>query len=140
MGWLAYNYSKWRVSPSPATFACLPSFLHPTMAQIQHSHPVGLDLLPWPQLRSNLAENWHKYDYMELTGYLSCCMKVWWPWGQGILERDELDELQICQGFLDVFTKESGWGLTSEFIAKYPELLEGMDIEAVRFQIRVEQP
>lgn len=47
--------------------------------------------------------------------------------------RHERDDLQICQEFLDVFTKETGWGLTSEFIAKYPELLEGMYVEADRF-------
>ncbi|OQE21736.1 hypothetical protein PENSTE_c011G04302 [Penicillium steckii] len=140
IGWLAYNYSKWRVSPSPASFARLTSFQQPTLAQLQHGHPVGIDLLPWPQLRSNLAENWHKYDYMELTSYLGCCMKVWWPWGQEILERDERDELQIRQEFFDVFTKEIGWGLTSEFIGRYPELLHGMDIESVRFQITVGQP
>ncbi|OJZ88759.1 hypothetical protein ASPFODRAFT_44482 [Aspergillus luchuensis CBS 106.47] len=109
------------------------------MAQLQHGHPVGLDFITWPQLRSNLAQNWYKYDYMGFTGYLSCCMKVRWPWGQGILVRDERDDLQICEGILDVFTKESGWGLTSEFIAKYPELLEGMNVEALRFQIMVGQ-
>lgn len=57
-----------------------------------------------------------------------------------ILERDERDDLQICQDFLDAFTEESGWGLTSEFIAKYPELLDGMDVEVVRFQITMRQP
>ncbi|KAH8422876.1 bZIP transcription factor [Aspergillus melleus] len=140
VAWLAYNYSKWRVSPSPATFARLVSFQNPTLAQLQHDHPVGIDLLPWPQLRLNLAQNWHRYDYTELTSYLSCCMKVRWPWGQEILERDEFDELQIHQEFLDVFTKESGWGLTPEFISKYPELLEGMNAETLRFQITVGQP
>ncbi|PYH35075.1 DUF3425 domain-containing protein [Aspergillus neoniger CBS 115656] len=76
VGWLAYNYSKWRVFPSPATFTCLASFQHPTMAQLQHGHPVGLDFIPWPQLRSHPGQSWHKYDYMKLTRYLSCCMKV----------------------------------------------------------------
>ncbi|CAG8422576.1 unnamed protein product [Penicillium salamii] len=140
MGWLVYNYCKWRVSPSPATFARLASFQQPTLAQLQHGHPIAIDLLPWSQLRTNLVENWYKYDCTELIGYLSCCMKVRWPWGQGILERDERDNLQVHQEFLDVFTKESGWGLTSEFIERYPELLQGMNVDAVRFQITVGQP
>ena len=73
-------------------------------------HPVSLDLLPWLQLRSNLVQNWHKYDHMESTSYLSCCLKVRYPWGKAILERDERDDLQISQDFLDAFTEESGWG------------------------------
>lgn len=66
------------------------------MAQPQHGHPVGLNIIPWPQLRLNLARDWHKYDYTDLTGYLSCCMKVRRPLGQGILVRHERDDLQIC--------------------------------------------
>ncbi|PLB44236.1 hypothetical protein P170DRAFT_502878 [Aspergillus steynii IBT 23096] len=138
VGWLAYNFSKWRVSPNPETFARLATFQRPTLAQLQHGHPVGLDLLPWPQLRSNLAQTWHRYDYAELTGYLSCCMKVRWPWGEEILEPDEDDNMQIRRKFVDVFTCETGLGLTDEFISKFPELLEGMDIETLRFDITLE--
>lgn len=138
VGWLAYNFSKWRASPSPETYARLAAFQHPTLAQLQRGHPIGFDLLPWPQLRSSLALNWHKYDYAELVGYLSCCMKVRWPWGEEVLEPDEEDNMQIRPEFLDVFTSESGWGLTDEFISKYPELLQGMNIETLRFDITLE--
>ncbi|KAJ5242224.1 uncharacterized protein N7469_000551 [Penicillium citrinum] len=53
IGWLAYNYSKWRVSPSAGFFARLTTttFQQPTLPQLQHGHPVGIDLLTWPQLR-----------------------------------------------------------------------------------------
>lgn len=67
-------------------------------------------------------------------------MKVRWPWGQGFSARHEHDGLQICQEFSDVFTKETGWDLKSKFIAKYPKLLEGMNVEALRFQVTVGQP
>ncbi|RAL15856.1 DUF3425 domain-containing protein [Aspergillus homomorphus CBS 101889] len=101
--------------------------------QIQHAHPFGIDLLLWPQLRAYLAGNWHKYDYGEWTGYLGCCVKARWPWGEGILGRDQLDELQIRPDFFDIFNNGCGWGLTSEFIVRYPELLEIMVVEEVRF-------
>lgn len=99
---------------------------------------MGIDILPWPQLRSNLARNWHKYDYVELQGYMSCCMKVRWPWGKAILGRDEEDNLVIRKEYVDLFSRESGWGLTPEFINRYPELLEGIDIEVVTFHIALE--
>lgn len=134
-GYLCYLFSKWRASPNPTTFARLPPFMQPIVAQFQRGHPNALDFPVWPQLRRNLIKRWHLYDYFELVGYLSCCARVRWPFGEPILERDASDNLQIRQEFLDTVTQESGWGLTSEFIDKYPELLEGMDVEAVRFRM-----
>ncbi|KAI9036895.1 bZIP transcription factor [Aspergillus affinis] len=136
-GWLCYLFSKWRTTPNPTTFARLPPFMHPVVAQFQRGYPNALDLPVWPQLRRNLIKNWRRYDYFELVGYLSCCARVRWPFAEPILERDASDNLQIRQDFLDTVTRESGWGLASEFIEKYPELLEGMDVEAVRFRMDV---
>lgn len=135
LGWLIYSYSKWFVSPSPSAYSRLARFQRPVMAQLRQGHPASLDLIPWPQMRVNFIKNWTKYDLVEFTGYMSCCTKLRWPWGEDMLERDEDDNLQMRQEFSDVFTQESGWGLTTEFIEKYPELLEGMDVEALRFRI-----
>lgn len=135
LGYLIYNYSKWRVSPTPATFARLATFQRPTELQIQQDHMAGIDMIIWPQLRINLIRNWEKYDPVELVDYIAFCMKVRWPWGKEPLERDEDDKLQVRSDFQKVFMSEDGWGLTAEFIDRYPELLEGMDVEALRFEI-----
>lgn len=135
LGWLVYLFSKWLVTPNPATFSRLATFQQPIMAQLQHGHPAFLDMIIWPQIRMNLHRHWRKYDFAELVGYFSCCVKVRWPWGVDVLERDEEDVLQMKKEFFDVFFQESGWGLTAEFIDKFPELFEGMDVEAVRFHM-----
>ena len=62
-------------------------------------------------------------------------MKVRWPWNKDMLERDADDNLQLREDFRQIYSKEDGWGLTAEFIDRYPMLLEGMDAEALRFEI-----
>lgn len=134
LGWLVYLFSKWRVSPNPDTYARLAPFQGPIPMQLECGHPAALGLIIWPQMRANLIRNWTRYDFVEFAGYASCCVKVRWPWGKDVLERDADDNLRVRSEFLDVFTQESGWGVTGEFIEKYPELLEGMDVETVRFR------
>ncbi|EYE92317.1 bZIP transcription factor [Aspergillus ruber CBS 135680] len=137
LGWLAYLFSKWRATPSPETFARLAPFQRPVAIQLQKGHPAALDLMPWPQLRTNLIKNWTKFDFVEFAGYASCCIKVRWPWGEDVLERDEEDRFQVRLEFMEVFMRESGWGLTTEFIQRYPEFVEGMDVENVRFRFEL---
>ncbi|KAE8317070.1 hypothetical protein BDV41DRAFT_573174 [Aspergillus transmontanensis] len=126
---------KWRATPTMAAFSHIPPFLRPVLLQIQRGHPAAIDLFVFPQIRINLIKNWDKYDFTEVFDYMSCCQKVRWPWGEDILERDGQDNLRIRREFFDVFTRESGWGLTPEFVEKYPGLLKGMDVEAVCFRV-----
>ncbi|KAL4919606.1 hypothetical protein BDW62DRAFT_216767 [Aspergillus aurantiobrunneus] len=135
LGWLLYNFSKWLATPDPTSFARLSPFQRPIAAQFQRDHPRAIDMVVWPQVRANLMKSWTTYDFVDLTGYMSCCTKLRWPWGKPILERDANDDLQMRQDYLDTFTNETAWGLTSEFIERYPDVLQGMDVEAVRFQL-----
>ncbi|EED14378.1 conserved hypothetical protein [Talaromyces stipitatus ATCC 10500] len=135
IGYLIYNYSKWRASPTPATFARLVPFQHPTPLQLEQDHFGGIDMMIWPKMRENMIRRWHELDFVEVFDFLSCCMKVRWPWNKDMLERDAEDNLQIREDFRQIFSREDGWGLTAEFIDRYPMLLEGMDLEALRFEI-----
>lgn len=134
-GYLMYNYSKWRVSLTPSTFALLAPFQHPTSTQLEQDHFSGIDMIIWPQMRLNMIQYAGEIDFMELFDFLACCMKVRWPWNKALLERDSDDNLQVREDFKQVFTREDGWGLTAEFIDRYPMLLAGMDVEALRFEI-----
>jgi hypothetical protein len=134
-GYLLYNYSKWRVSPTPATFARLAPFQHPLPIQLEQDHFGGIDMIIWPQMRVNMIRHWGEVDLIEVFDFLAACMKVRWPWNKDMLERDADDNLQLREDFRQIFSREDGWGLTAEFIDQYPMLLEGMDVEALRFEI-----
>ncbi|KAJ6111217.1 hypothetical protein N7486_003452 [Penicillium sp. IBT 16267x] len=137
MGWIAYHFSRWIVAPSPKTFAALPLGLQPIEEQLQIKHPLALSCIPWPKVRSNMIRQWLLYDNDRegLFGMLACCIKIRWPWGVKILERNERDELCIKPAFYEIFMKEEGWGVTPEFLSKYPSLTDGVDLNSLIFNM-----
>jgi hypothetical protein len=136
-GWVIYHYSRWILAPTPETYAKLPVFLRPVQGQMTIRHPMVLDTLPWPRIRLNLIRRWHLYadERDDLFGMFACCVKIRWPWGEEILERDDRNELCIKKGFYDTFMRLGGWGLTPEFIRRYPDLLEGIDISTIVYEL-----
>jgi hypothetical protein len=137
IGWLTYHISRWIISPSPTAYDLLPPFIRPVRGQMRIAHPLVLDLLPWPKVRLNLIHRWHFYcnDRDDLFGMFACCTKIRWPWGEGILERNDENELCIKPTFYETFMSESGWGLTPEFIDRYPDLVAGIDISSLVFEV-----
>ncbi|CAI7594688.1 unnamed protein product [Penicillium bialowiezense] len=137
IGWLLYHLSRWFLNPTPATYERLPLFMRPVQGQMETPHPLVLDFMPWPRVRLNLIRQWHLYseDRDDLFGMFACCLKIRWPWGEDILERDDHNVLQIKKRFYDTFMNQEGWGLTSEFTARYPDLVEGTDIPDILFEL-----
>ncbi|OOF89887.1 hypothetical protein ASPCADRAFT_135618 [Aspergillus carbonarius ITEM 5010] len=136
-GWLSYHYAKWLFSPSPTTFSHLPSFLHPVPEQLTTPHPACLDLLIWPEIRINLIREWGSYAGQkdDLFGFLACCLKVRWPWGEAVLERDAGNELVVRREFVERFMSVEGWGITREFVGVYPGVVRGVNIERVLVEV-----
>ncbi|RAH51495.1 bZIP transcription factor [Aspergillus brunneoviolaceus CBS 621.78] len=136
-GWLAYHLLKWMYSPSPSRFARLPTFMHPNPDQINIPHLGSIDLMIWPQIRSNLIRRWHIYEGQrdDLFGFLACCLKVRWPWGESILERDDQDQLRIRRSFYETFMTIEGWGLTPDVIRSYPSILTGVDLQSIVYEV-----
>ncbi|CAG7986456.1 unnamed protein product [Penicillium olsonii] len=137
LGMLSYHMSRWFLNPCPATYDRLPLFLRPVQGQMELPHPLVLDFLPWPRMRLNIIRRWHVYSENrdDLFGMFACCVKIRWPWGEDILERDDRNELCIKQRFFDLFMRQEGWGLTPEFTTKYPDLMEGMDLREILFEL-----
>ncbi|KAJ5907582.1 hypothetical protein N7495_000264 [Penicillium taxi] len=132
-GWLAYHFTRWIFAPSPSTYSRLPDFMRPVQDQLRVAHPLIFDLVCWPRIRLNLIRKWQIYDKNrdELFGLFGCCVKLRWPWGEKILERNEDNEITTREEFYNVFMKEEGWGVTQEFINQFPELMDGIDIDSL---------
>lgn len=137
MGLMLYNFSKWITEPSPKTFAKIPAFTRPLQEQFEIEHPIAISFLPYPKLRSNLVHQWSLYENNrdELFGLLACSVKIRWPWGVKILDRDEDNEIRIKPAFYETFMKEEGWGITQEFMSKHPNLMIGADVDSLIFNL-----
>ncbi|OAL38852.1 hypothetical protein AYO20_02058 [Fonsecaea nubica] len=135
IGWLLYVLSKWRVHPTPESFARISPFLWPIPEQIQQAHSVNLDMILWPALRLNLIRMADMAQLPNIFDMMSCCLKVRWPWGQEILESSENDGLKMRDEFYKVFSRVEGWGLTPEFINAYPNLLDGLSVDSVTYTV-----
>lgn len=134
-GWLIYSFVKWRTNPTAETFARLPSCLRPTLEQVQLPHNGFLDVLLWEKLRVNIIKHQNKYDITQVLRILGSSLRVKWHRGDSIVESNGDDGLIVRCEFLERFMDEDGWGLSSEFIARYPELLEGLDIQKIVYDV-----
>ncbi|KAF7594632.1 hypothetical protein BBP40_008722 [Aspergillus hancockii] len=133
IGWLVYVFCKWMFDPNPVTFSQLPHIIRPVATEIERGQHMGVPFLLWPQLKVKLAQNWSKYNFAEIMECMARSSKVRWSPSKDYLERDCHDNIQVMREFYETFTNPYGWGLTSKFITKYPELMEGLDVEAVRW-------
>ncbi|KAE8420687.1 hypothetical protein BDV36DRAFT_249332 [Aspergillus pseudocaelatus] len=135
LSWILYVFVRWRANPTPLAFANMPTFLQPVAGQVrQDQHPEMIFFL-WPQLRVNVLEHWDTIDILELYRYAISACRVRWPSSQSIWDWDDDDNMFVKPEFFQTFMDRSGWGFTSVFIDKYPQLMKGMDVEHIRYDI-----
>ncbi|KAL0472577.1 hypothetical protein QR685DRAFT_543752 [Neurospora intermedia] len=135
VGWLCYHFIKWMICPTEAAYSRLQPWQLPVEEQLQKKHPYFIDLLWFPGLRANMINKQHQYDLADAFALLTCCAKVRWPWGKNFLEPGEDGQFRMVPEFYDTFTRIEGWGLTDELIMRYPAIVDGLDIESIRFRI-----
>ncbi|KEY74989.1 hypothetical protein S7711_10448 [Stachybotrys chartarum IBT 7711] len=135
-GWIMYAYARWVNAPSEASYAQVPEFMRPIPEQRGRQHRACLDGFYWPQLRRNLILKQGQYSLPEVVGMYGCCGRVRWPWGESILVPGEDGEFSIRPDFYKTFMSIEGWGISRDFIRAYPGLLEGLDVDAIAYELR----
>ncbi len=122
--------------PSPAAYARLQPWQRPVEEQLRSKgHPYIVDLLWWPGLRANLIRMGGRYDVADAFALLTCCVRVRWPWGKNFLEAKEDGGFGMAPEFYDTFTRIEGWGLTEDVMVRYPAIVDGLDVDAMRFEV-----
>ncbi|CAN8104072.1 unnamed protein product [Discula destructiva] len=134
-GWLIYYLIKWMLQPSPENYGRLQDFQVPVAEQLQHSHPYFIDFIFWPKLRANMILCGTQENSQDILGMFLCCVKLRWPWGQNFLAPEQDGTLKMRQDFFETFTSLDGWGLTDDFVHKFPTLAQGMDMGSLRYRI-----
>lgn len=134
-GWLIYNQIKWMLKPSPENYARLQEFQVPVPEQLNHGHPYFVDFVHWPELRARMIQHVGVYNPQDVLGMFLCCVKLRWPWGQNFLEPEENGTLKMRQDFFDTITSLDGWGLTDDFIQRFPLLVQGLNFSAMRYRV-----
>ncbi|KAI1118052.1 hypothetical protein F5Y14DRAFT_296193 [Nemania sp. NC0429] len=132
-GWLAYRLIKWSLQPSEHRFSLLEDFQRPVSEQLCQAHPYFVDYVVWPRLRINLIKTLHVYDPRDVMGMLSCCMKVRWPWNETFLEPGENGEYVLRASFRETFLRLDGWGITREFLERFPLLAQDLDVNSILY-------
>ncbi|KAI1372286.1 hypothetical protein F4677DRAFT_270157 [Hypoxylon crocopeplum] len=132
-GWLIYHLIRWMIDPSEARFSRLHDFQKPVPEQLCQPHPYFVDFALWPKFRSNLVTLRDTYILQDVVGMLSCCLRVRWPWNKAFLEPDDNGRLVLRADFYNTFTRLEGWGLTEEFIDRFPSLVAGLDPASIRY-------
>jgi hypothetical protein len=135
MGWLLYIFSRWRIIPTRENFANIPHFLRPTAEQISQPHPARVDMVPWPSLRLALMNQHSDSQLDETLELLACCLKLRWPWGKEFLRMRDDGSRQLVDEFLKTLMSLDGWGITREFAVVYPQLIEGLNLHIIEYNI-----
>ncbi|KAE8166060.1 hypothetical protein BDV40DRAFT_256739 [Aspergillus tamarii] len=135
LSWIMYVFVRWRANPNPLAFANMPSFLQPVAWQVRHDQHPEMIFFLWPQLRVNVLEHWDTIDILELYRYAISACRVRWPSSQSIWDWDDDDNMFVKPEFFQTFMDRSGWGFTSIFLDKYPQLMKGLDVEHIRYDI-----
>lgn len=135
MGWLMYIYSRWRIIPTRENFERVPHFLRPIVEQTTQRHSARIDMIPWPRLRLALMNQPSESQLDETLELLACCLKLRWPWGMEFLQMRDDGSRQLVDEFLRTLMSLDGWGLTREFAVVYPDLIQGLNLHIIEYNV-----
>ncbi|KAH0386522.1 hypothetical protein KCU92_g2540, partial [Aureobasidium melanogenum] len=144
--YIMFLVMRWRIAPTQENFERLPEWIRPTRSQLEVSHPIWFDNVPWPWMRDRMIKNASAYPN-ERYGPLYCQdLSLNWPYDpqQCLLPRansvhgaeatsaavlDDDEEFMINPVFESHMRNLSNWSIGPAFANAMPELVEGVPIK-----------
>ncbi|KAI5242231.1 hypothetical protein E4T43_04981 [Aureobasidium subglaciale] len=144
--YIMFLVMRWRIAPTQENFERLPEWIRPIRCQLEVSHPIWFDNVPWPWMRDRMIKNCAAYPN-ERFGPLYCqTLSLNWPYDpqQCLLPRansvqgaeatsaavlDDDEEFMINPVFESHMRNLSNWSVGSSFANAMPELVEGVRIK-----------
>jgi hypothetical protein len=121
---------RWHVCPTQDNYERLPMWLRPTSWQILTPHPIWIDHLPWPEMREELVQHYHRYPFENFFVPFTKTMSVNWPHAPMdiFLPRQGQRDLRISPQFEAHMRDITNWSLGSSFKKQFPMLATGVTI------------
>jgi len=123
--WLFTRPSReqWAIAPTPANTQHLPEWFQPKPPQCETSHPIYVDTIPWPEMRSNITFN---YPMLEFTTWVvHFCNNLNVSWNRAATET-YVTNLDGSVGLSPAFERHlrilENWTLDAPFAIAYPSL------------------
>ncbi|KAK6007657.1 hypothetical protein QM012_004471 [Aureobasidium pullulans] len=144
--YIMFLVMRWRIAPTQENFERLPEWIRPIRSQLEVSHPIWFDNVPWPWMRDRMIKNASAYPN-ERYGPLYCQdLSLNWPYDpqQCLLPRansvhgaeatsaavlDDDEEFMINPVFESHMRNLSNWSIGPAFANAMPELVEGVRIK-----------
>ncbi|KAH0416086.1 hypothetical protein KCU90_g14002, partial [Aureobasidium melanogenum] len=144
--YIMFLVMRWRIAPTQENFERLPEWIRPIRSQLEVSHPIWFDNVPWPWMRDRMIKNASAYPN-ERYGPLYCQdLSLNWPYDpqQCLLPRansvhgaeatsaavlDDDEEFMINPVFESHMRNLSNWSIGPAFANNMPELVEGVPIK-----------
>ncbi|KAG9691321.1 hypothetical protein KCU95_g8128, partial [Aureobasidium melanogenum] len=144
--YIMFLVMRWRIAPTQENFERLPEWIRPIRSQLEVSHPIWFDNVPWPWMRDRMIKNASAYPN-ERYGPLYCQdLSLNWPYDpqQCLLPRassvhgaeatsaavlDDDEEFMINPVFESHMRNLSNWSIGPAFANNMPELAEGVPVK-----------
>ncbi|KAF1345210.1 hypothetical protein BDV97DRAFT_372434 [Delphinella strobiligena] len=122
--WTVHLSLRWNILPSRPNWEALPEYIRPVHSQVVVAHPVWLDHVPWPDMRSILSERSGEFSQNDFILPFWEDLSVNWPYDawDTITKDETTGEIVISPAFEEHIRIPENWSLGPEFARKFPVL------------------
>ncbi|WPH00241.1 Hypothetical protein R9X50_00306400 [Acrodontium crateriforme] len=120
---------RWLIYPSRECYEDLPEWCRPTAEQLERSHAIWVDHLPWPFMRRQLVARLVPFE--EFFVPYTTTVSINWPYGRDqvlvatpLASPDDPSAVKMTAGFEAHLRDLRNWSLGTKFKQTFPQLVD----------------